>query len=103
VFDGKAWWLVLTPPRISCLSFFRTQNDTVNSSAEEDPNSQIAGMPVIRVWVSRQVIVMKRSMAAGYAGVDNPVFLKPNTSMLLGDAKDTVEKLAAGIKRIYGK
>jgi NAD/NADP transhydrogenase beta subunit len=42
-------------------------------------------------------------MAAGYAGVDNPVFLKPNTSMLLGDAKDTVEKLAAGIKRIYGK
>jgi H+-translocating NAD(P) transhydrogenase len=68
------------------------QNDTVNSSAEDDPNSQIAGMPVIRVWVSRQVIVM-----------NNPVFLKPNTSMLLGDAKDTVEKLAAGVKRVYGK
>jgi H+-translocating NAD(P) transhydrogenase len=75
----------------------------VNSSAEEDPNSQIAGMPVIRVWTSRQVIVMKRSMAAGYAGVDNPVFLKPNTSMLLGDAKATVEKLSAGVKAIYGK
>lgn len=73
-------------------------NDTVNSAAEDDPNSQIAGMPVMRVWRSKQVIVMKRSMAAGYAGVDNPVFLKDNTDMLLGDAKDTCEKLAAGVK-----
>merc|ERR1711972_38487 len=67
-------------------------NDTVNSAAEDDPNSQIAGMPVLRVWNSKQVIVMKRSLAAGYAGVDNPVFIKDNTDMLLGDAKDTVEK-----------
>jgi NAD(P) transhydrogenase len=78
-------------------------NDTINSAAEDDPNSQIAGMPVLRVWNSRQVIVMKRTLAAGYAGVDNPVFIKDNTDMLLGDAKDTVEKLAAGIKAIYGK
>ena len=78
-------------------------NDTVNSAAEDDPNSQIAGMPVLRVWNSKQVIVMKRTMAAGYAGVDNPVFLKDNTDMLLGDAKDTVEKLAAGVKAFYGK
>lgn len=78
-------------------------NDTVNSAAEDDPNSQIAGMPVLRVWRSKQVIVMKRSLAAGYAGVDNPVFLKDNTDMLLGDAKDTVEKLAAGVKEYYGK
>jgi H+-translocating NAD(P) transhydrogenase len=78
-------------------------NDTVNSAAEDDPNSQIAGMPVLRVWNSKQVIVMKRTMAAGYAGVDNPVFLKDNTDMLLGDAKDTVEKLAAGVKEFYGK
>ena len=63
-------------------------NDTVNSAAEDDPNSQIAGMPVLRVWKSKQVIVMKRSMAAGYAGVDNPVFLKDNTDMLLGDASE---------------
>lgn len=77
-------------------------NDTVNSAAEDDPNSQIAGMPVLRVWKAKQVIVMKRSMAAGYAGVDNPVFLKDNTDMLLGDAKDTVEKLQAGIKQHYG-
>jgi len=68
-------------------------NDTVNSAAIEDPNSIIAGMPVMHVWESKQVIVMKRSMAAGYAGVDNPVFIKPNTSMLLGDAKNTLEKL----------
>jgi len=73
-------------------------NDTVNSAAEDDPASEIAGMPVLRVWKSKQVVVMKRSLAAGYAGVDNPVFGKPNTEMLLGDAKDTVEKLAAGIK-----
>jgi NAD(P) transhydrogenase len=78
-------------------------NDTVNSAAEDDPNSQIAGMPVVRVWNARQVIVMKRTLAAGYAGVDNPVFLKDNTNMLLGDAKDTLEKLAAGVKDVYGK
>ena len=78
-------------------------NDTVNSAAEDDPNSQIAGMPVLRVWNAKQVIVMKRSMAAGYAGVDNPVFIKDNTDMLLGDAKDTVEKLAAGAKEYFGK
>mmetsp|Transcript_18830 Transcript_18830/g.26508 ORF Transcript_18830/g.26508 Transcript_18830/m.26508 type:complete len:500 (+) Transcript_18830:1-1500(+) len=73
-------------------------NDTVNSAAEDDPNSEIAGMPVLRVWNSKQVIVMKRSLAAGYAGVENPVFLKDNTDMLLGDAKETCEKLAAGVK-----
>ena len=78
-------------------------NDTVNSAAEDDPNSQIAGMPVLRVWNSKQVIVMKRTLAAGYAGVDNPVFLKDNTDMLLGDAKDTVEKLASGVKDALGK
>lgn len=78
-------------------------NDTVNSAAEDDPNSQIAGMPVMRVWKSKHVIVMKRSMAAGYAGVDNPVFVKENTDMLLGDAKATCEKLAAGVKEFYGK
>jgi NAD(P) transhydrogenase len=72
-------------------------NDTVNSAAIEDPNSIIAGMPVLEVWDSKQVIVMKRSMAAGYAGVDNPVFLKDNTDMLLGDAKATLDKLNADL------
>ena len=67
---------------------------------EDDPNSKIAGMPVLRVWRAKQVIVMKRSLAAGYAGVENPVFLKDNTDMLLGDAKDTCEKLAAGVKAL---
>ena len=56
-------------------------NDTVNSAAEDDPNSEIAGMPVLRVWRAKQVIVMKRSLAAGYAGVENPVFLKDNTDI----------------------
>merc|ERR1719469_509837 len=73
-------------------------NDTVNSAAEEDPNSEIAGMPVLRVWKSKQVIVMKRSLAAGYAGVENPVFLMQNTDMLLGDAKSTCEKLNISVK-----
>merc|ERR1711862_927451 len=73
-------------------------NDTVNSAAEDDPNSIIAGMPVLKVWKSKQVVVMKRSLAAGYAAVDNPVFLMPNTDMLLGDAKSTCEKLSTSVK-----
>eukprot|EP00463_Aulacantha_scolymantha_P004522 TRINITY_DN5638_c0_g1_i1.p1 TRINITY_DN5638_c0_g1~~TRINITY_DN5638_c0_g1_i1.p1 ORF type:complete len:345 (-),score=88.36 TRINITY_DN5638_c0_g1_i1:169-1203(-) len=73
-------------------------NDTVNSAAEDQPKSAIAGMPVIRVWKSKHVIFMKRSMASGYAGVDNPVFYNENTDMLLGDAKDTCEKILQGLK-----
>ena len=72
-------------------------NDTVNSAAEEDPNSNIAGMPVLRVWKSKQVVVVKRSLAAGYAGVENPLFLKQNTSMLLGDAKTICDELLSKV------
>ena len=68
-------------------------NDIVNSSALEDPNSSIAGMPVLEVWKAKQVIVNKRTMGTGYADIDNPLFYKPNTSMLLGSAKDVAEKL----------
>lgn len=64
-------------------------NDTVNPIAEE-PGSPIAGMPVLKVWEAEKVIVLKRSMGAGYAGVQNPLFVKENTSMLLGDAKESV-------------
>jgi NAD(P) transhydrogenase len=70
-------------------------NDTVNSSAEDDPNSAIAGMPVIQVWKAKHTVFMKRSMASGYAGVDNPVFFKSNNDMLLGDAKKTCELIRA--------
>nr|CAB3264384.1 NAD(P) transhydrogenase, mitochondrial-like [Phallusia mammillata] len=73
-------------------------NDTVNSAAQEDPNSIIAGMPVLEVWKSKQVVVMKRSLGVGYAAVDNPVFYKPNTSMLLGDAKKTCDALHSGLQ-----
>ena len=72
-------------------------NDTVNSAAVEDPDSVIAGMPVIEVWKAKQVIMMKRSMASGYAGADNPVFYKANTSMLLGDAKKKADELVAAV------
>jgi len=72
-------------------------NDTVNSAAVEDPNSVIAGMPVIEVWRAKHVIIMKRSMATGYAGADNPVFYKQNTSMLLGDAKTKADELVAAV------
>jgi NAD(P) transhydrogenase subunit beta len=68
-------------------------NDTVNPAAEDDPTSPIAGMPVLRVWEAKNVIVFKRSMAVGYAGVQNPLFFKENTSMLFGDAKDRVEDI----------
>lgn len=76
-------------------------NDTVNSAAEEDPNSIIAGMPVIRVWLSKQVVVMKRTLGVGYAAVDNPIFFKENTSMLLGDAKKTCDGLLQQIRSRY--
>lgn len=102
-------------------------NDTVNSAAEDDPNSIIAGMPVLKVWKSEQVklnrlygpsnwisfnlifirsfvlqvVVMKRSLGVGYAAVDNPIFYKANTSMLLGDAKKTCDALLSKIKETY--
>lgn len=68
-------------------------NDTVNPAASEDPSSPIAGMPVLHVWESENVIVFKRSMASGYAGVQNPLFFRDNTQMLFGDAKDRVEDI----------
>jgi H+-translocating NAD(P) transhydrogenase subunit beta len=68
-------------------------NDTVNPSAEDDPSSPIAGMPVIQVWHAKEVVIFKRSMAPGYAGVQNPLFFKQNSAMLFGDAKDRVEDI----------
>jgi NAD(P) transhydrogenase subunit beta len=68
-------------------------NDTVNPAAMDDPGSPIAGMPVLRVWEARNVIVFKRSMASGYAGVQNPLFFRENSAMLFGDAKARVEDL----------
>jgi NAD(P) transhydrogenase subunit beta len=68
-------------------------NDTVNPAATEDPSSPIAGMPVLTVWEAHDVVVFKRSMATGYAGVQNPLFFRDNSQMLFGDAKERVEDI----------
>jgi NAD(P) transhydrogenase subunit beta len=73
-------------------------NDIVNPAAQDDPTSPIAGMPVLEVWKGRTSIVMKRSMASGYAGVDNPLFYKDNNRMLFGDAKKMLDEVLAALK-----
>ena len=74
-------------------------NDIVNPAAEDDPASPIAGMPVLQVWKAGEVVILKRSRGAGYAGIDNPLFYKTNAAMLLGDAKESVEKLVSALPR----
>jgi proton-translocating NAD(P)+ transhydrogenase subunit beta len=73
-------------------------NDIVNPSAQEEPNSPIAGMPVLEVWKGTTTIVLKRSMATGYAGVENPLFFKDNTRMLFGDARDSLGAVLTALK-----
>lgn len=73
-------------------------NDVVNPAAENDPGSPIYGMPVLKVWEAKNTIVLKRSMRAGYAGIENELFFLPKTKMLFGDAKDTLQKLVSELK-----
>ena len=73
-------------------------NDIVNPAAQEDPGSPIAGMPVLEVWKAKTSVVMKRSMATGYAGVDNPLFYKENNRMLFGDAKAMLDEVLAALR-----
>ena len=75
-------------------------NDTVNPAAEEDPGSALAGMPVLQVWKADNVVVMKRSLGSGYAGVANPLFFKDNSQMLFGDAKSNVDAIVTHLREV---
>ena len=75
-------------------------NDVVNPAARNDPSSPIYGMPILDVDHAKQIVVMKRSMNPGFAGIDNPLFLDPKTVMLFGDAKESVTKLVTGVKTL---
>jgi len=75
-------------------------NDIVNPSAQTDTSSPIYGMPVLEVWKSSRVVVLKRSRGAGYAGVDNPLFYHENARMLLGDAKQTMDNLLGRLREL---
>ena len=72
-------------------------NDIVNPAAQDDPNSPIAGMPVLEVWKAGQVIISKRGQGRGYSGIENPLFFKDNSRMLYGDAKASLDQLLAQI------
>jgi H+-translocating NAD(P) transhydrogenase subunit beta len=75
-------------------------NDVVNPDARSNAGSPIYGMPILNVDQSQAIVVLKRSMSPGFAGIDNPLFLNPKTVMLFGDAKESVGKLAAGVKNV---
>jgi NAD(P) transhydrogenase subunit beta len=75
-------------------------NDVVNPDARNNPGSPIYGMPILNVDAAQQVVVLKRSMSPGFAGIENPLFLTPNTSMLFGDAKESIHKLATAVKAL---
>ena len=75
-------------------------NDVVNPDARNNAGSPIYGMPILNVDQSQAIVVLKRSMSPGFAGIDNPLFLNPKTVMLFGDAKESVGKLASGVKAL---
>jgi NAD(P) transhydrogenase subunit beta len=81
------------------VTFVIGANDIVNPGAQTDPGSPIYGMPVLEVWKSQTCVVVKRGMSAGYAGVDNPLFVHEHTKMLFGDAKDVMQKLCGQLRQ----
>src|SRR3712207_9094522 len=102
LFSSFFFLMIRRPPRSTLFPYttlFRSANDVVNPDARDNPQSPIAGMPILEVDRARSVVVLKRGRGKGFSGLENPLFFKPVTGMLYGDAKDSLTRLVSAVQQ----